>query len=106
MRVARGRTLTPWLATYGWSKTDVARVRKGHIPGWEKLVPVAEREGVSLSWLVSSIGPQFVGQGGWIAREEPQDPIRKGPRAELVGIIDALPDDAVKSLLEVAKRIK
>lgn len=103
--LARGRQLYPWLAGVGWSKTDVARVKNGHIPGSEKLAMLARSEPVSLTWLLTGQGAPYVTGAAGVA-EIPAPRIRTGPRAELVERIDELPDAAVKSLLAVAKLIR
>lgn len=103
--VARGRVLTTWLRDFGWSATDVNRVRGGHVPGPDKLIPLAVRENVSLTWLLTGVGPAYVGQGGWIAFEPDRAPIRAGNRADLVTRIDALPEAAVDALLRLVKLI-
>lgn len=102
--ISRGRALTPWLATYGWSHSDVSKVIRGHIPGHLKLSALAAGENLSLTWLLNGVGPRYVGEGGWIAAEPAQlPPPRKGLRAELVARVDALPDHAIDPLLRIVR---
>lgn len=61
LKVAAGRKLTPWLMSLGWTRTDVARVNRGHIPGPEKLALLVDTENVSLSWLLAGKGDPWIG---------------------------------------------
>lgn len=55
-QLARGRTLSPWLKSLGWTNGDIARVNQGHVPGWRKILALCEREQTDLHWLMTGVG--------------------------------------------------
>jgi hypothetical protein len=59
-RVAYGRDIHPWLKGLGLSSGTISRLRHGHLPAPERLVPIARTERVSLSWLIDGRGPPFL----------------------------------------------
>lgn len=108
LNVAAGRKLTPWLMSLGWTRTDVARVNRGHIPGPDKLALLADKENVNLSWLLAGKGEPWIGEAPHRVREaaafyQALTPAKRALLDELSGVDDSVLTAAI-ALLKASKR--
>jgi len=58
-RLLDGRRRTPWGLALGLNKGTLDRMRKGHIPNLEILVPVCRAENARLMWLLEGTGSPY-----------------------------------------------
>lgn len=58
--VLQGRQLYPWGYSVGLSKSAIGRLKNGHFPDPETLIPACRIERMSLSWLLDGLGVPFV----------------------------------------------
>lgn len=103
--IAAGRDLSAWAQNYGWNVMDVTRARKGHVPGWKKLAPLARGEGVSLSWLVDGIGPSHIDAGAWSSRELPPPPPSDRRSKALIDAAQKMTDEEAAALAAFLKTV-
>lgn len=105
---AGAREFDAWLVGVGWTRQDAIRVRtEGHIPGPSKLVMLAIRENLSLSWLLAGIGPSHVGQGGWMAMEPRPAHLDMSPAwLRLRQLLDGAPDSVIDAIYDMVKALR
>lgn len=56
---AHGRRFTPWLSGLGWSNGVISALPSGRVPGPDRLLLLAEREGLSIDWLLRGTGSAY-----------------------------------------------
>ena len=59
-QVLAERKPTPWGERLGFNKSTVSRIFSGVVPGSEILNAIMRYENISLSWLLSGKGDQFL----------------------------------------------
>lgn len=102
--LARGRKLTPWLIELGWTTGDIGRINKGHVPGWEKLMILAESDGANLHWLITGQGDRYT-RAHKVAAPAPQyviSPIDPALAKEIANLDEA----GRKAVLAVARALR
>lgn len=105
--LARGRKLTPWLTSIGWTKRDVTRAAKhNHVPGPAKLALLAKHEHANISWLIADVGQPYLDPRFGLQLAEPATPPLDPKIAALRDELLALDDESLKVLMQLARLLR